>query len=133
MKPTLWDRLHQEYRYSLILFGSSLTSIAGIFLAVHWKSPDVASRAGAISTIMGLVLILVRPDYGKMSYEDRFPNCNSDDPNQKPMEPQVEALTQWLFLNSDGQDKQNRAIVIAGFIGSFFWGFGDIIARKIIQ
>jgi hypothetical protein len=127
------DYVPQIWRYRLLVLVSSVVSLAGVLLAVYWKSPPDGGRGGAVATAISFLALYLRPDYGLLFYQARKASATSKLPADEQFHAKVNAMEAALAMNSEGQTSQNRALAAAAVIGTLFWGFGDTFAAQILH
>lgn len=126
-----WNRVPQFWRYVIIITASFLISISCVLWAAQYHRPADGGRGGALATIIAFSAIFLRPDYGLRFYVKRKKRISKALPQVAQLASELKALTTGLQINSNGQAHQNRALVIASLIGTFFGGFGDMISAWI--
>jgi hypothetical protein len=127
-----WDRVPQPWRYAAVITLSFAISIAGVLWAAHRHTWQEGGRGGALATLVSLAALFLRPDYGLRIYEARKARIKPNLSKLDELAEELKALVAGWRINSRGQAHQNRALVIASFIGTFFWGFGDQIAKRLM-
>jgi hypothetical protein len=129
----IWDSIPQRPRYVLFGLASLASSIIGVLIAAHNHCPSSGGRGGAIATIVAIFIVLLRPDYGLRMLNSRLDDLSLSLPDTEQLKEKVSYLIQAMRINSQGSTRLNIGLVIASMIGTIFWGFGDLIAQKMID
>lgn len=112
---------------------SFAASLAGVISAARSHQSEDGGRGGAVATMIAIFIVLLRPDYGQRILEDRLTNIDLRLPQIDRLKQEVQAIVAAMRINSQGQTRLNRGLVIASAIGTLFWGFGDMAARWLID
>lgn len=119
--------LSQRTKYLLTIAIASTPSLAGIAYGAY-ANPTDGARGGAITVALSFLILFLRKNHGHSTQE----TLNAINlPNETPMdkiERKIDAISARLNVNDDGQGNQNKALAWISCIGTFTWGFGDLIS-----
>lgn len=137
--------MSQQVRYGAIILASIILSLGGIAIGAWWAKPEDGGRGGAVAVAMAFFILFVRRNYGARVYDaltkdiPKLREQIASSRQGKKLEPetgdvdeirgQLTTLVSRLDTESDGQNRQNRALAWASCIGTLAWGFGDLLAR----
>jgi hypothetical protein len=136
-----------------------LLSLGGVVYAVRAGHSETAGRGGALADAIALAALFGTRNYAADTYyaltqtlpaqRARILNFKTaSDIRTAPitdsaptpavetkvaeLEGKLNAMEKRLALDSDGQALQNKCLAFATFVGTIFWGFGDIFAGWFI-
>ncbi len=139
------DHLKGMWRFYLsisILLLSVILSIGGVIVAIKVTHCDGdGGRGGAIADALALLVIFLDRSYASkfMTLIAKFQP--DEETNHVPLDRKhvraiaVNEIKRFAkLLDSDARRLrlQNAFLAIATFIGTLFWGFGDLIARHYV-
>jgi hypothetical protein len=107
--------------------------MGGVIYAAYKHSWSEGGRGGAMATMIAIFIVLLRPDYGQQIFDERFTKIDPKLPQIDQLEEKVGAIVAAMRINSQGQARLNKGLVIASAIGTLFWGFGDLLAKWMID
>jgi len=137
-----------------------LLSLGGVVYAVQAGHAENAGRGGALADAIALAALFGTRNYAADTYHALTQTSPAQrarildfktaydirttviaDSARTPaveitvanIEGKLNAMEQRLSLDSDGQALQNRCLALATFVGTIFWGFGDILAGWFIH
>jgi hypothetical protein len=131
-------------RYWAVLSASIVLSILGIIWGVLSANPANGARGGALAVMISLVALFISREYGAKVYDIIAHQMqeigrSADSPRETSIEENIEALKNQLTamgeqsrLNGQEQSKQNFVLAVATAIGTFVWGFGDMITTFVL-
>jgi hypothetical protein len=125
-----WNSVPQRWRYVVLISLTVIISLAGIVCAVKANSTADGGLGGAVAAILALATVLLRPDYGLKRYKNIIESLGHLSTLDE-LQAKHEALVTGLELNSKGQHNQNKTLVAASVIGTFFTAFGGKIAAYV--
>jgi hypothetical protein len=125
----VWGSVPQLWRYAFVGSLSLALSFGGVIWAASAHRVSEGGRGGAIATMVAIFIVLLRPDYGQKILDDRMATINPELSPIDRLDQEVKAIVSAMRINSKGQTRLNRGLVIASAIGTIFWGFGDIFAK----
>ncbi|HTV34023.1 MAG TPA: hypothetical protein VME69_13140 [Methylocella sp.] len=129
----VWKRIPPFWRYTLTVFLSLFISVFEVWVAVRRNQPEQGERGGAVATIIALVIVFLRPDWGKHNYDMRIKMIPNEASEIARMTAKVDALAAWLEIDTVDHAKQTKALFIATAIGTAFWAFGGLLAAHLIK
>ena len=130
-RPPRIEYVPVVWRYVGVAGLCLLVSAGGVLRAVRLGNQNEGGRGGALATMIALTIFLLRRDYGMWYYQDRISEIKDLSPIDELTE-KIRAVEKAMFTNSRGQTKSNYWLAVATVIGTFFWGFGDLIVKRIM-
>ena len=132
----------------IILALCTLSSALGIAYGVHYSSVNDAGKGGAVADSIALLALFSTRNYAANVYGTlnrskervrrilRLRQANQD---KKPIDEisglseKFKTLELRLKIEGDNQYRANIFLAISTIIGTLTWGFGDDIAKYIIE
>jgi hypothetical protein len=140
----------QTRRYAWVFITGLLCSIFYLLRAAHGAIAD-APRGGALAVCLAFAVLFVRPDYGKMAYDQLTGELKQLQdqaraglvslnvlPAQTPLEAAIDALSlkvnavfSNIATNADGMSRQNKWLAATTILGTLVTAYGDMLAEQI--
>jgi hypothetical protein len=154
-----WDDMPEKGWYRCILALCLILSGAGIWIAIHvTKDSADGARGGAVAVGVALISLFLSRDYGARiqravsevlptamkkiddwrrkldkSTTEREADKNSNIVSQiNGIRERVSGIEHRLTADAEGQKVQNFYLALATAAGTFFWAFGDVVAKCLI-
>jgi len=132
---------------------SIASSLGGLFYyVVVSPSPEKAGRGGVLGLAITLGFLFVSRDYGSRFFKtltDTLPNIRvairemketpstqtieRPEPTVKELEHRIKLLAQSIDIDRQGHDTENKFLAAATVIATLVSGFGDVIAKRLIE
>lgn len=139
-----WKEKWRLYASIAILVLSAVISPGFVAYAVFYTHCDAdGGRGGAIADGFALCLMFYSQSYASRLYklrakvQGRLESAATNPVSEAQALKLIRAEIVWLLdsLDDDAEIQRNQNIIlaIATAIGIFFWGFGDLIAKKIMH
>jgi hypothetical protein len=148
--------MKESTRYGLCCLASVVVSVAGIIFAVFaTRNAADGGRGGAIGVSIALLFFFLNRDYGTKLYTKlihdlpelkarleqegkvQAPAANAIvtpvDTRLAQLEKEVSTLVRRISIEAEGQRTQNIFLAVATAVGTIVWGFGDMLARCLIN
>ena len=131
-------------RYLSVVICSIIISVAGVLYGIYSGKAEHGARGGAIATILSLTSLLINRKYDVYAFNSACDMAEVDNLTETDFSPDFnpELITfdkfrfifqSWIGAKSRSDKEKNIYIIVASLFGTFFWGFGDVIAAKFIH